>query len=214
VNVAANQVVSDLLRTVPRPATAQRETFERALIRDYPGLTLLLLRHTRDRQLAADILQDAIVTTLAKLDDGSATPSPAIAGFVFRTAMNHLRNHRRREQLRGGGSAAQLGANHEEPRDELASPEIDTQREANARVVRRLLQGLGSARDREVLMRFYMQEQSREDICAALGLSEVDFSRVIYRARERMRRQLEGAGMGRLDLFCLLTITSLLAVVR
>ena len=107
-----------------------------------------------------------------------------------------------------------MHALHDTTTDELASPEIESHREANARTVRRLLQRPGPARDRGVLLRFYSQEQSKAEICAALGVNDVDFSRIIFRARERLRRQLEGAGMGRLDLFCLLTISSLLAVVR
>ncbi len=209
VDLAANQVVTELLGALPFRASTPRQSFERALIRDYPGMTTLLLRHTRNRQLAADLLQDAIVTTLAKLDAGTASPTPEIAGYVFRTAMNHLRNHRRHERLRAGD-----GTVADETASDSASPEEQSQREANARAVRQVLNGLASWRDREVLVRFYLREQSKQEICTALGLGDLDFNRVIFRARERMRRQLEGAGMGRADLLSLLTLVSLLAHVR
>jgi RNA polymerase sigma-70 factor, ECF subfamily len=170
----------------------------------------MLLRHARDPELAADILHDAIVTTLAKLDDGTVFPTPRIAGFVFRTALHHLRNHWRRESWRSHGAAP-----IEESVSDIASLEEHSQRDANVRAVRRVLHGLGSSRDREVLVRFYLDEQSKQEICAALGLPEPDFNTILYRARERMRRQLEGAGVARTeDLMSLMTIVSLLALVR
>jgi RNA polymerase sigma-70 factor, ECF subfamily len=209
VSVAASQVKAELLHSMPHRSNGQRESFERALVREYPGMTLMLLRHARDAQLAADILQDAIVTTLAKLDQGTVFPTPKIAGFIFHTALYHLRNHYRRELWRSNGSAPM-----QEPVSNIASLEDQSQRDANARTVRRVLHGLGSSQDREVLVRFYLDEQSKQEICAALGLAEPDFNLVIFRARERMRRQLEGAGMRRADLLSLLTMVSLLALVR
>ena len=208
-NVAANQLANVALSALPRRPGISRESFERALIRDYPGMILLLLRHARDPHLAADILQDAIVTTLTKLDQGVVAPTPLIAGYVFRTAMNHLHNHWRTERSRIGSGAAK-----NEQISDIASPEDQLRREANARAVRRVLHALGSSRDREVLVRFYLHEESKQEICAALGLGDIDFKRVVFRARGRMRRQLEGAGMSRADLFSFLTIASLLTLVR
>jgi RNA polymerase sigma-70 factor (ECF subfamily) len=188
---------------------ARREAFAGALSRDYPGLTALLRRHAGDPQLAEEILHDAIITALTRLDAGILSQADDIAGFVFRTALNHLRNHRRRERLRIGDSAA-----FEELASDTASPEDQSQCDANTRAVRRVLHGLGSLRDREVLVRFYLDEESKQEICAALGLDEPGFNRVIFRARERLRRLLENIGMGRADLFTLLAIVSLLTLVR
>ncbi|MCS6947930.1 MAG: sigma-70 family RNA polymerase sigma factor [Steroidobacteraceae bacterium] len=167
-------------------------------------MMLLLLRHTRDPQLAQDILQEAIVTTLAKFVAGNVTLTPVIAGFVFRTAMNHLRNHWRRERVRASESIQMHFAG------EIASPEDVSQREADARAVRRVLRGLGLPRDREVLVRFYLHEQSKAEICDALGINEPEINRVLARARERLRRQLECSGLRRADLLVLLTTTLLL----
>jgi RNA polymerase sigma-70 factor (ECF subfamily) len=209
VNVAAEQFVAEARAAPARFSNARRDSFARALVRDYPGLTSLLHRHAGDPQLAADILHDAVITTLTKLDVGTLPPTDEIAGYVFRTALNHLRNHRRRERLRIGDNAAV-----EELASDTASPEDQSQRDANTRAVRRVLHGLGSLRDREVLVRFYLDEESKQDICAALGLDELGFNRVIFRARERLRRLLENIGMGRADLFTLLAIVSLLTLVR
>ena len=208
-NVVANQVTSNALSPLAGFSSVQRESFERALIRNYPGMTSLLMRHTRDPHLAADILHDAIVTTLARHAVAAEAPTPMLAGFIFRTAMNHLRNHWRRERnlVDDDLTMKNLVSN-------VDSLEEQSHRDANARAVRQVLHGMASWRDREVLVRFYMREESKQDICAALGLTEPDFNRIIFRARERLRRQLEGTGVGRADLFSLLTFVSLLTLIR
>jgi RNA polymerase sigma-70 factor (ECF subfamily) len=207
VSVAANQVAIDLGAALQRRAS-RHESLEQALIRDYPGMTALLLRYTADPQLAADLLQDAIVTTLAKLASGAAQPTHVIAGYVFRTALNHLRNHRRNERLRG------IDRDTAPPAQESASPEEHSARLANARTVRRVLQGMASPRDREVLLRLYLHEQSKQQICADLGVSEHDFSRIVDRARARLRLRLEGAGLRRSDLLSLITTIAILEFLR
>lgn len=209
VSVAAEQLPAEVRGAPAGLSHARREAFAGALTRDYPGLTTLLRRHAGNPQLAEEILHDAIITALTRLDAGTLSRADDVAGFVFRTALNHLRNHRRRERLRTGDNAAV-----EELASDTASPEDQSQSDANTRAVRRVLNGLGSLRDREVLVRFYLDEDSKQDICAALGLDEPAFNRVVFRARERLRRLLENIGVGRADLFTLLAIASLLTLVR
>jgi DNA-directed RNA polymerase specialized sigma24 family protein len=48
----------------------------------------------------------------------------------------------------------------------------------------RVLNGL-SPRDREVLVRFYLREQSAEEICRELGLTETQFRLIKSRAKAR-----------------------------
>lgn len=80
-----------LIGQLPLPQSGPRHrdaVSGHALARDYPGLIAVLTRRTGDRQLACDLLQDAIVTTLAK-QGGSELPQEIFAGYVFRTAMFH-----------------------------------------------------------------------------------------------------------------------------
>ena len=148
------------------------------------------------------MLQDAVATTLHKLQSGTTVPPDVLAGYVFRTAMNHLRNQRRRAREWARDDDALDGC-----ADETASPLDASQRDATRRLVRRVLAGLPSARDREVLVRFYLDEEDRDQVCAALGLTALQFNQVIFRARERMRRGLERVGLRPLDvLLVLLTV--------
>lgn len=53
--------------------------------------------------------------------------------------------------------------------------------------MRKVIQELGTSRDREILLRFYIAEEDKERISSDFGLSSLQFNRVLHRARERYR---------------------------
>lgn len=57
------------------------------------------------------------------------------------------------------------------------------------KAVKRVLNGM-AARDREILMRFYLKEQTPEEICGALGVTVPQFRLVKSRARQAMEAAL------------------------
>jgi RNA polymerase sigma-70 factor, ECF subfamily len=158
--------------------------------RDYPGLRALILRRVRDPELAADILQDAAVTTLEKLRSGHIHDAQHLGGYLYRVALNHLRNHRRKDRSLLSDS---FGL------DQLPNTEYDPEWECVGRpqwtaAVRRAIDEMPVARDKELLVRFYLHEESKEQICRELQLSDEHFNRVIFRARNRFRGLLEDRG--------------------
>jgi RNA polymerase sigma-70 factor, ECF subfamily len=167
-----------------------------AVYRDYPALRALIMRRVRDPQVAADILQDAAVTTLEKLRAGEIAQPNGIGGYLYRVALNHLRNFRRKDRTAVTSSddlESMAG------RDDDADP-AGIHRAQWAHAARHLLQELPTPRDRDLLVRFYLNDESKEDICRSLGLSEEHFNRVIFRARNRFRELLERRGYAKLDL--------------
>jgi RNA polymerase sigma-70 factor (ECF subfamily) len=170
-----------------------------AVYRDYPGLRALIMRRVRDPQLAADILQDAAVTTLEKLRAGEIAQPSSIGGYLYRVALNHLRNHRRKD--RAAVSSSEDLESVPDGDDEPESMRIARAQWALA--AREMLAELPTVRDRELLMRFYLNDESKELICASLGLSDEHFNRVIFRARNRFRGLLERRGYAKLDFLSL-----------
>lgn len=167
-----------------------------AVYRDYPGLRALIIRRVHDPQLAADILQDAAVTTLEKLRAGEIAQPSCIGGYLYRVALNHLRNYRRKDRAADSSSMGlESVPDHD---DEPNTDGIDRSRWAD--IARRMLSELPTPRDREVLIRFYLNDESKDDICAALQLSDDHFKRVIFRARNRFREILENRGYTKRDL--------------
>jgi len=167
-----------------------------AVYRDYPGLRALILRRVRDPEVAADILQDAAVTTLEKLRSGEIAHPENLGGYLYRVAINHLRNHRRKDRT-ALSSPEQL----EELRDAVDDPDWErVGRPQWAAAARRMLEEMPAARDRELLERFYLNDEEKDTICRELNLSQEHFNRVIFRARNRFRDLLEQRGFGRSDL--------------
>ncbi len=183
-------------RDGPLTNTRSGQGAHEMLLRDMSGLKAQLTRVTRDAELAADLLQDAIVTALQKLEAGEIEHRGQLDGYVYRVALNHLRNHRRKDK------------------SPVSTPDtlselVDTEGEARpsraiagsqfTRVVTQLLKEMSSPRDREVLIRFYLQEEDRSALCRSLALTDLQFNRVIFRARGRFRELLERRGYGKAD---------------
>src|ERR1700685_3436092 len=137
-----------------------------AVYRDYPGLRALILRRVQDPQLAADILQDAAVTTLEKLRAGEIAQPSGIGGYLYRVALNHLRNYRRKDR-----TAVSSSADLESLPDGEDGPDVvGVDRAQWAKAARLMLEELPTSRDRELLVRFYLNDECKEEICASLGL--------------------------------------------
>jgi RNA polymerase sigma-70 factor, ECF subfamily len=167
--------------------------------RDYPGLRALILRRVRDPELAADILQDAAVTTLEKLRNGEIAHPENVGGYLYRVAINHLRNYRRKDRT---------ALSSPEALDELkdGDGDLDWERVGRpqwAEAARRVLAEMPAARDRELLIRFYLQDEDKERICRELSLTQEHFNRVIFRARNRFRDLLQRRGLLKADLLAL-----------
>ncbi len=178
-----------------------------AVYRDYPGLRALIMRRVRDPEIAADILQDAAVTTLEKLRVGEIAQVENVGGYLYRVALNHLRNHRRKDK--GAVSSS-------DELESLAHPDADPDWRSVghpdwAEAARRMLGEMPTSRDRDLLVRFYLDDEDKESICAELELSDEHFNRVIFRARNRFRVLLERRGFVRSDFLALAALGLALA---
>lgn len=173
-----------------------------AVYRDYPGLRALILRRVRDPEVAADILQDAAVTTLEKLRNGEIAHPEKLGGYLYRVALNHLRNHRRKDRtsLSSPEGLSDLCEDKGDPDWERVG------RPAWAAAARRVLEELPAERDRDLLVRFYLYDEAKEQICRELQLSQENFNRVIFRARNRFRELLEQRGLWKADLLTVVAV--------
>lgn len=186
----------------PRNAAPLSQAAVGALIeQNYVGLRLLVTRRCHDPHVAADLLNEAVLTTWAKWQAGKIERPEQIAGYVLQVTMNLLRNHRRaiaeRPEKRADAAKLQELASDGEPGDETVEREIAVQ-------VKNVIRGMSSQRDRAILVRFYLDEEEKETICRDLGLSPLQFDKILHRARGRLRKLLESGGLGRQDLLSLL----------
>jgi len=164
---------------------------------DYAALLALLSHKLRDRELAQDLINQAYVEALDKLAAGQIQHPELLGGYVYRVAFNLLRNHRRRMDNRGDLRAAPDAVEHisgaMSPYEEVFAASIH-------RHLRELLSELPVKRDREVLQRFYLDEDDKDTVCHELEIAPRHFDKILFRARRRIREMLDGRGLGREDL--------------
>lgn len=75
----------------------------------------------------------------------------------------------------------------ETSRSERDTPEDQLAEQQRVKIMRELLSTL-SDREREVLTRFYLREQSKEQICAELNITSTQFRLTKSRAKQRLGR--------------------------
>jgi len=128
---------------------------------------------------ADDVLQETFRIAIEKIRNGEVRDPERLPGFICAVARNQaLAARRRNAQTPLEVTAEPSGGPHQ------LDAMIDRE---TAAVVRRLLRELTPERDREILFRFYLDEQEKDRICADLNLTSLQFNRVLYRARERFR---------------------------
>ena len=152
------------------------------------GLRYLLLRRVHDDDRAHDLLQDTFYIAISKLREIDLESPERLAGYLrgiaIRVALNAGRRRQREPYPMEVEAVAQIPDREPRQFDYVA-------REQTLVAVHKLLRSMPVKRDREILTRYYVDDQDKAEICKALNLDSLHFNRVLFRARKRFRRILE-----------------------
>ncbi len=174
------------LRISDGDRAAETELFSR-----YAPVLVRLLRYWSGSASAAqDLLQETFLIALLKVRGGEPRNPGRLAAYLRGLAHNLAREHVRRRNRRGR-IEGELDVAPERGDERERDPLGELLRHEDSRRLLSALGGLDSARDREVLRRFYLAEQDKATICLELGIPDRHFKRVVFRARQRLRRILE-----------------------
>lgn len=160
---------------------------ETQLVEDFrQGINNMLARITGDPARAEDLTHDTLMVVLEKLRNGDIQQPSRLASFVYSTARYvHLGWSRKR------GNQMEL----REQMDDIETPATDIEQtlmsEQLEKELRDGIASLSMERDREVLLRHYLGEQTKDEVCEALVIEPQQFDRVISRARKRLKHQLQ-----------------------
>ncbi len=152
------------------------------------GVLYLLRREVGHAALAEDLCNEAFRIVIERLRQQPLDEPAQLASYVYRTAHNLVLVERRRagRHRTMTGQQAVLEAVAVTALD----PAAILQTRSNAAAVRKLLEEMPQVRDREVLVRVYLHDQDKDQVCRELGITSDNYKRIVYRARERFRALL------------------------
>jgi RNA polymerase sigma-70 factor, ECF subfamily len=159
------------------------------------GIRYYLCRQLGPQELE-DKVHDTFLIVVNAIKRGDLREPERLMGFVRtvvrRQVAAYIENavHNRREQadLESGVMVA----------DKKQNPEQEAMGRQNAELMRSALAAL-SPRDRDILVRFYLREQSQEQICQEMELSETQFRLLKSRAKAKFgeigKKKLASSGI-------------------
>ena len=177
-------------------ATAELAELWRSLTAQYPVLLRVLTRRCGKGIEAADILHEALRIAIEHYHAGRIGCAERAPGYVYRVALNLLRNYRRALGVR----AEYLGREGAAEPDESPGAIGEILNESLAKHLRAALNQLRMERDRLILQRHYIHDEDKESVCRELNLSPKVFDKLAYRARARVKRTLVHRGVSSQDL--------------
>ena len=151
------------------------------------GLLLSIFGITQDLDVAKDCCQQALLITLLKMRAGEIVNPRSLVSFLRHTAGNvaisHFRKEKRYTKFDEDGFPMPAAWGNTAERDKDA----DTLRLR----LHEILGLLTVARDKEILKRYYLQDEDKSVIRRDLNISSAHFDRVLYRAKKRVYQVLE-----------------------
>jgi RNA polymerase sigma-70 factor (ECF subfamily) len=162
------------------------------LFQRYSRGVAMILRHSFGRggvaTEAEDLLQEVFYLAIRKIRGGELRDGRRLPQFLGALARNLSVNHFRKEQRRR--TEPDTDALMQQPATTPSQFERVARGE-RAALVRETLAEMRNPRDREILFRFYIAEEEKDQICRSLDLSSLHFNRVLFRAKQRFRDLLE-----------------------
>lgn len=147
-----------------------------------PAVKFTLKRAIRDAADGDDIFQETFRIALEKIRQGKVRCPERLGGFVIKVAkyaaISFYRNATRYQSLKDGDEEVTPS---DKPLQGLITQETCSW-------LRGMIPGLKCARDRQVLQRFYLDEEDKQTICEDLGMTSKNFNQIIYRAKKRLKK--------------------------
>lgn len=176
---------SEWTALVERIKAGDKEAMERLYATFSKGVRYYLSRQLGPQEIE-DKIHDTFLVVLGAIQRGELREPDRLMGFtrtiVRRLVASHIDRvvEARREHT---------AIDEESPvPDTRINPEGDALRRQKVQIMEEVLQSI-SNRDREILTRFYLYEQSQEQICQEMGLTDTQFRLLKSRAKARFAEQ-------------------------
>ena len=144
------------------------------------GVRFFLCRQLGPQDLD-DRVHEVFLMVTQSICRGDVREPERLMGYVRTVVRRHVAAHIQ-EAIQARRNVGEDG--HLPLPDRARDPEHAAIERQNEELALRLLRSIGS-RDREVLVRFYLKEQTAEEICRVMNLTETQFRLIKSRAKAR-----------------------------
>jgi RNA polymerase sigma factor (sigma-70 family) len=182
----------EIERIVAEALTGDRRAESRMLQALRPGVLAVLRFGAFHRFIdAEDLAQETLHIVVERVRARSIDDPRKVFAFAAATArnlaLNAARKMLRQQTVVDSELVDELAQNMEMEQSDLS----DSDDKHLAQAVAQLIEELPTERDRQLLMRFYLDGTDKQQLCHELGLSPKHFDRVLMRARSRLRTIVE-----------------------
>ncbi len=162
------------------------------------GVRFYLCRQLGPQELD-DKIHDTFLIVVQAIRRGDLREPDRLMGFVRTVVKRQVaatieQNVQTRRDVQGLEQGSSISDRRETPEERVISGQ-------RTEIMEAVLRSL-SARDREILSRFYLQEQNQQEICTQMGITETQFRLLKSRAKARFgemgRRKLARGPLHRL----------------
>jgi len=171
----------DYVSLVNRIIAGDREA-EAELVKHFQPAVLNIIRQATNSSMIEDFAQDTLLVVIVKIRNGELNHPERLGAFVVKVAKNRVIEQMRKLRRQSGEDLDQAV----QVRDPAPTALDQLQRAERLKKIRNLIDEL-NPRYRELLLRYYINEEPKEKICAALQMTSKQFDGVIHRARNSYR---------------------------
>jgi len=148
------------------------------------GIGFVLRKESRTEENARDLFQETFRIAIEKIRNGDLRDSKKLGSFLSSIARFTVIDFYRAKTRHDNRFEQTDEITHAAPGDTQLQSLV---RQEQAGLVRRTINELKSDRDRQILFRFFIAEDEKEDICRDLNLTSLHFNRVLHRAKLRYK---------------------------
>lgn len=158
---------------------------------NYQWLLFIVRRKFSQSNNHEDIVQDTFILVITKLQQGKINQTHTIMAYLRTTAINIGFEYLRKDKKFTSAMDQELLEVIEDSKNDILSAIIWDDK---IKYVKQVLSELKIQRDKDILIKFYFQDQGKPSICQQLDLSVDHFDRVLYRAKERLKELISAKG--------------------
>lgn len=171
-------------KLVQRILTGDSQAESEMVLRYQDGLNFVLRQWSQDIEQIRDVSQDTWRIVLEKIRGDELKDHQKLAGFIVMIGKYQLIMSHRKNNARTFVSESDIVL--QSPTS--LQPQLILEKYKTTNLVKKLIDKLAKHRDRDILYRFYIEQDNKDSICEEYGLSELHFNRVIHRARQRFKK--------------------------